>query len=182
MLRRRAIPDDQFGEGLALVGDELIQLTWKAGLARRFDVETFEVVGRHLYEGEGWGLCFDGEQLVMSDGSDELEFRDPNTFEVLGSVAVTVAGAPLARLNELECVDDVVWANVWKTNAIVRIDPAGGQVTGVLDLSGIIEPHPAATRSSSVLNGIAYDEEAGTYLITGKRWPELIEITVAEPA
>jgi glutamine cyclotransferase len=142
-------------------------------------VDTFQIERRHRYEGEGWGLCHDGERLVMSDGSDELTFRDPLTFEEVGSVAVTVAGRPLHRLNELECVGDAVWANVWKTDAIARIDPADGQVTGVLDLAGIIEPHPAAADSAAVLNGIAYDAVADTFLITGKRWPELIEIRVS---
>ena len=179
VLRLRDIPADQFGEGLALVGDELIQLTWTRGVARRFDAETFEVVRRHRYDGEGWGLCYDGQRLVMSDGGTSLEFRDATTFDVLGEVEVTVQGTPLSELNELECVGDEVWANVWNTDAIVRIDPADGRVTGVLDLRGIIEPHPADARSTSVLNGIAYDAAADTFLVTGKRWPELIEIRVS---
>ena len=179
VLRIRRLPDEQFGEGLALVGDELIQLTWRRGLARRFEAETFELIRRHRYEGQGWGLCFDGQRLVMSDGSDELEFRDPVTFEVLGSVEVTLMGESLRRLNELECVADDVWANVWYSDTIVRIDPTDGRVTGVLDLSGIIEPHPADTNRGSVLNGIAYDAAADTFLVTGKRWPELLEIRVA---
>ncbi len=179
VLRVRRIPDEQFGEGLALVGDELVQLTWLRGLARRFDAETFELIRRHRYEGQGWGLCYDGQRLVMSDGSDVLEFRDPLTFEVQESVAVTLSGEPLSRLNELECVAGEVWANVWYTDMIVRIDADDGRVTGVLDLGEIIEPHPTATLGSSVLNGIAYDAEADTFLITGKRWPELIEIRVA---
>lgn len=180
VLRRRRIPDDQFGEGLAAVGDQLIQLTWLDGLARRFEAHTFELVGRYRYEGQGWGLCFDGRRLIMSDGSDELEFRDPDTFEVLGSVAVTVGGRPLDRLNELECVDGSVWANVWKRDAIVRIDPADGRVTGVLDLAGIVEPHPVQADPGNVLNGIAYDPATETFLVTGKRWPELIEIRLVD--
>jgi glutamine cyclotransferase len=180
VLRQRSIPDDQFGEGLAAVGDELIQLTWMDGLARRFEAHTFELVGRYRYEGQGWGLCFDGRRLVMSDGSDELEFRDPHTFEVLGSVAVTVGGRPLYRLNELECVHGSVWANVWKRDAIVRIDPADGRVTGLLDLAGIVEPHPAQADPGNVLNGIAYDPATETFLVTGKRWPELIEIRLVD--
>ncbi|MEX1345456.1 MAG: glutaminyl-peptide cyclotransferase [Candidatus Limnocylindrales bacterium] len=180
VLRLRPLPDDEFGEGLAAIGDELVQLTWMRGLARRFDARTFEVVGRHRYEGQGWGLCYDGQRLIMSDGSDELEFRDPHTFEVLGSVSVTVGGQSLARLNELECVDGEVWANIWKRDLIVRIDPADGHVTGVLDLAGIIEPHPALADPGDVLNGIAYDTATETFLVTGKRWPELIEIRVLD--
>jgi glutaminyl-peptide cyclotransferase len=181
VLRSRSQPDEQFAEGLALVGNELIQLTWQSGLARRFDEDTFELLRRHRYEGEGWGLCYDGERLVMSDGSDELSFRDATTFELTGSVAATLAGEPISRLNELECVDDVVWANVWQTDLIVRIDPVDGRVTGVLDLAGIISPDPAEADRDAVLNGIAYDGESGTFLVTGKLWPELIEIRVMEP-
>lgn len=178
LLRSRALPDDQFGEGLALVGDELVQLTWKAGLARRFEAATFDVLERQRYEGQGWGLCHDGERLVMSDGSDRLTFRDPATFVMLGSVAVTAAGQPLTRINELECVEDEVWANVWLTDTIARIDPADGRVTGLLDLAAVIEPHPRTADAAAVLNGIAYDAVADTFLVTGKRWPELIEIRV----
>ncbi len=180
--RTVASPPDHFAEGLALVEDELIQLTWHAGQARRYDVDTFELVGTHEYEGEGWGLCFDGERLVMSDGSSRLTFRDPQTFAAMGTVDVTVDGVPVSRLNELECVDGSVWANVWLTDAIVRIDPTDGRVTGLLDLDGIIVPHPAEAESGAVLNGIAYDPTAGTFLVTGKLWPELIEIRVSDPA
>ena len=179
VLRSRALPADQFGEGLALVGDELVQLTWKEGLARRFEAETFEVVAHHRYGGEGWGLCHDGERLVMSDGSDRLTFRHPVTFEELGSVAVTADGEPLTSLNELECDDGEVWANIWLTDAIARIDPADGRVTGLLDLAAVIEPHPTEADAAAVLNGIAYDAAADTFLDTGKRWPQLIEIRVA---
>jgi glutaminyl-peptide cyclotransferase len=180
VLRRRSQPDSQFSEGLASVGPELIQLTWTDGLARRYDADSLGLRGWHRYEGQGWGLCFDGERLVMSDGSDRLTFRDATSFEVLGSVGVTIAGEPRDRLNELECVGDEVWSNVWLTDIIVRIDPADGRVTGILDMTGIIDPHPAALASDNVLNGIAYDQEAGTYLVTGKRWPEMIEIRIDE--
>ncbi len=180
VLRIAASPAGLFAEGLARVDDELIQLTWQAGIAWRHDLDTFELLGTHAYAGEGWGLCYDGEHLVMSDGSERLTFRDPQTFEVVGSVAVVVDGAPLRRLNELECVDGSVWANVWYTDAIVRIDPADGEVEGVLDLRGLIEPHPADADAGAVLNGIAYDAEADTFLVTGKHWPEMIEIRLSE--
>lgn len=181
VVRLQPLPDRWFGEGLALVDDELVQLTWKAGVALRRDVDTFELLTTHRYEGEGWGLCYDGSRLVMSDGSDELLFRDPESFEPAGSVSVTYLGERLRRLNELECVDGAVWANVWKTDLIVRIDPGNGRVTGVLDLAGIVHPHPREADSSAVLNGIAWDAEASTFLVTGKDWPELIEIRVIEP-
>ena len=180
VLRRRALQDERFGEGLALVGDRLIQLTWQNGIATAWDVETFEPLASYEYEGEGWGLCHDGTRLVMSDGSDHLTFRDPETFAVLGDVTVTLDGEPLAALNELECVDGAVWANVYQTDRIVRIDPGSGAVTGTLDLDGIMEPRPDDAQHRAVLNGIAYDRVADTFLVTGKLWPELIEIRVTE--
>jgi glutaminyl-peptide cyclotransferase len=176
IIRAAAPPDDAYGEGLALVDDELVQLSWKEGLAFRWDLETFDLRGTYAYDGEGWGLCDDGERLVMSDGSATLTFRDRHTFEVLGTVAITLEGVPISRLNELECVGGEVWANVWETDAIVRIDPATGRVTGLLDTTGIIEPHPALADPGAVLNGIAHDPVAGTFLITGKRWPTLFAI------
>ena len=182
VLRSLALPDEWFGEGLALLDEDLVQITWHAGIAMRRDVETFEPVDTYDYEGEGWGLCFDDERLVMSDGSDRLIFRDAGTFEATGSVAVTFEGQPLQRLNELECVGGSVWANVWGSDAIVRIDPADGRVDGLLDLRGILEPHPAASDPGAVLNGIAWDATTGTFLVTGKLWPELIEIRVSDPA
>jgi glutamine cyclotransferase len=182
LLRIAELPDDQFGEGLALVQDRLIQLTWQEGLARVWDAATFEPLGTFAYQGEGWGLCYDGQRLVMSDGSDRLTFRDAETFEVTGSVRIEHAVEPALRLNELECVDGLVWANVWLTDTIVRIDPALGQVTGTLDLAGILgQPQAIGEEAPDVLNGIAWDAATGTFLVTGKRWPELIEIRVSDP-
>ncbi len=208
MLRSAPLPDSQFGEGLALVGDRLVQLTWQEGVANTWDVATFEPLGAFDYEGEGWGLCYDGQRLVMSDGSDRLTFRDPVTFEVIGSVRVEGAGAAGFRLNELECVDGMVWANAWLTDTIVRIDPDQGTITGTLDLAGLLEQAPpaeatAATSAPSaaraerapsasptappsapppdVLNGIAWDAAQGTFLVTGKLWPALFEIRVNDP-
>jgi glutamine cyclotransferase len=180
VLRSVALPGDHFGEGLALVDDRLVQLTWRNGVATSWDAERFEALETYDYEGQGWGLCYDGHRLVMSDGSDQLTFRDPETFAVLGSVSVTSNAEPVARLNELECVAESVWANVWGSDQIVRIDPSTGYVDGVLDLAGVMEPDPAADDGKAVLNGIAYDAAADTLLVTGKRWPELIEIRVEQ--
>lgn len=180
ILRSVALPSEHFGEGLALVGDRLIQLTWLAGVATARSADTFELRQTYDYEGQGWGLCYDGERLVMSDGSDVLTFRDAATFEELGSVSVSLLGEPVRRINELECVAGSVWANVWTTDIIVRIDPVDGRVTGLLDLTGILEPHPALDDTSAVPNGIAYDVSADTFLVTGKLWPELIEIRVSQ--
>jgi glutamine cyclotransferase len=167
-----------YGEGLAVAGDHLLQLTWKDGVALAWDPDTFELLGSHPYSGEGWGLCSDGRRLVMSDGSDTLTFRDPATFEVTGSVAVTVMDNPLVKINELECVDGEVWANVWETPYIVRIDPATGVVTGALDLTGLADPDPSASDPGAVLNGIAYDPSSDTFLVTGKLWPTMYELRV----
>jgi glutamine cyclotransferase len=178
---RSVSPDGpEYGEGLALVDDRFIQLTWQDGVALLWDADTFAPAGRIPYAGEGWGLCHDGERLIMSDGSETLTFRDPTTFDTIGSVAVTLRGEPLDRLNELECVEGWVWANVWETDEIVRIDPATGVVTGILDASGLIEPHPALVDPGAVLNGIAFDPAAGTFLLTGKLWPSLFEVRLVE--
>jgi len=178
--RTVSLRDELFGEGLALVADRLIQLTWQSGEATARDKESFRALDTFEFDGEGWGLCYDGQRLVMSDGSDTLTFRDPVTFETVGSLDVTLDGQPVRNLNELECVEGAVWANVWFSDRILRIDPSNGRVDGVLDLDGIIDPNPAIARSSNVLNGIAYDAEADTFLVTGKRWPEMIEIRIDE--
>jgi glutamine cyclotransferase len=169
-----------FGEGLAQVGDRLIQLTWQQQQALVWSADTLEPEGSFDYQGEGWGLCFDGRRLVMTDGSSSLTFRDAVTFEVIGEVSVMLDGQPIDRLNELECVDGSVWANVWETDSIVRIDPASGEVTGVLDASGLITPHPALFDPGAVLNGIAYDPATDTWLLTGKLWPSMFEVRLVE--
>lgn len=193
VLRALHLPDWQFGEGLALVDDRLIQLTWQEGIAHTWDAATLESEGTFDYEGEGWGLCYDGQRLVMSDGSDRLTFREPGTFEVTGSVRVQSVGLGDLRLNELECVDGMVWANAWLTDTVLRIDPAKGQVTGTLDLTGLLEEgqglepptvEPQASPALAppdVLNGIAWDAASGTFLVTGKLWPALFEIRVNDP-
>ncbi len=179
VIRSVPLPGDLYGEGLAQVADRFIQLTWKDGVALVWDAATLTQAGTFDYAGEGWGLCDDGTRLVMSDGSPRLTFRDPSTFDVLGSVGVTVHGVPVERLNELECVDGSVWANVWETPWIVRIDPATGNITGVLDMTGLITPDPSLADRGAVLNGIAYDPDRDTFLVTGKRWPSMFEVRVS---
>lgn len=172
--RRVAVPQQYFAEGLALVGDRLIQLTWQEKVAFVYDLATFEKKGEFHYDGEGWGLCYDGRRLVMSDGSDRLTFRDPKTFAPTGSVNVTYSGRPAFQLNELECVDGMVYANVWGSDAILRIDPRTGRTTAVIDASGLLTPDEAAR--AEVLNGIAWDPAKKTFLITGKNWPKVFEV------
>lgn len=182
MVRLVALDARYFGEGLALVGDRLIQLTWQEGTAFVYDRATFERVGTFSYEGEGWGLCFDGEALYMSDGSATLTRRDPETFEVLETVEVTLRGEPVALLNELECAKGRVYANVFTTDVIVRIDPASGRVQGVVDASALLSAEERARLTrDAVLNGIAYNPEADTFYLTGKLWPKLFEVRFVAP-
>lgn len=179
VLRRIDLPEEYFGEGIALVDGKLIMLTWREGTALVFDVETFEQSGSFSYSGEGWGLCFNGEQLVMSDGSSTLQFRDPRTFELLDTQQVTYQGAPLRNLNDLACADGLIYANVWLTRYIVRIKP-DGEVDAVFDMSGLLSEAEWATLdpSAEVLNGLAWNEASGTLLVTGKRWPRLFELRI----
>jgi glutamine cyclotransferase len=175
VLRRADLGDEYFGEGLAAVGDRLVQLTWRSGLAFVFDRDSFAPVGQFRYDGEGWGLCDDGSRLVMSDGTPRLTFRDRTTFAALGQVEVTDGGAPVDELNELECVGGKVLANVWHSDRIARIDPATGRVDGWLDAASL---RPAGAGAEDVLNGIAYDPASDTYLLTGKRWPSLYRVRI----
>lgn len=175
VLRRVDLGQQYFGEGLAQVGDQLIQLTWTTGKALVYNLLDFRKIGEHEYEGEGWGLCYDGEHLVMSNGSDRLTFRDPQSFAVVRELTVTHSGRPLKHLNELECVDDVVYANIWMTEKIVAIDPGSGQVTADIDASGLLTP--AEEKGTDVMNGIAYDPRNGHFFITGKYWPKVFEVT-----
>lgn len=165
---------EYFGEGLALVDKRLIQITWRENTALVYDLETFEQVDQFTYEGEGWGIDFDGERLVMSNGSNFLTFRDPVTFEVLGSVAVTHAGRPLMSLNELECYGGFVYANLWMRDEIAKIDPNSGQVVEMINAVGLLSD--AEREGTDVLNGIAVDRETGSFYLTGKKWPALFEV------
>jgi glutaminyl-peptide cyclotransferase len=156
-------------------------LTWKDGIARSWDAATFDELATYPYQGQGWGLCFDGQRLVMSDGSDSLTFRDPTTFERLGTVTL-IHDLPGLQLNELECVDGEIWANAYRTDTIVRIDPTSGRLTGLLDLSSLRQLGGADAEGWDVLNGIAFDASTDTYLVTGKLWSEVFEIRLLEGA
>ncbi len=177
VLDRVDLPPGEFGEGLARVEGRLVQLTWRSGLAHVYDLSTFEAERSHRYSTEGWGLCFDGSRLVMSDGSDRLFFRDPTTFALRSQVSVRAGGSPVSQLNELECVGDRVYANVWQTNRIVVIDPESGQVVAEVDASGLLTASEQAR--ADVLNGIAFVPETGRFLVTGKLWPKIFEVELA---
>lgn len=163
-----------FGEGLAKVGDRLIQLTWREEVALTYEVETFHELGRLNYSGEGWGLTYDGTSLVMSDGSDVLTFRDPKSFAVQRRLPITLKGRPMSLLNELEFADGSVYANIWQKRDIVRIEPLTGHVTAVIDASRL--PYQSKEPSEDVLNGIAYIPGRRTFLLTGKLWPKIFEV------
>lgn len=178
VLRTFRFPPQFFAEGLTKVGANLIVLTWKEQTAFVLDAATFAERGRITYAGEGWGICALGDEVVTSDGTDVLTFRDPATFAVRRTVAVRLDGAPVRQLNELECAGNLVYANVWQTDRILRIVAGLGVVDGVLDLPDL---RPAATRADpeAVLNGIAIDRQTGRVLVTGKRWPSMFELRLA---
>jgi glutaminyl-peptide cyclotransferase len=173
---------DLFGEGITVAGDTIWQITWQDGVAIRRDRTTLAEQQRVTYEGEGWGLCHDpdADRLIMSDGSDRLTIRDVGTFAAEGEVAVRDdAGEPLTRINELECVPDKdgrvqVWANIWQTDEIVRIDPASGRVTATVDLADLLPEEDRA--GADVLNGIAHIPGTDEFLVTGKLWPTMFRV------
>jgi len=176
---------DYFGEGIERIGDKIIQLTWTDGQAFVYDLSTFKVVDTLTYTGEGWGMCSDGRHLYQSDSTNYLVLRDLDSFDMIVRFLVTFNGQPLAPnlLNELECVDASVYANLWQTDFIVRIDKMNGTITAVIDASSLLTAEErAALDSSQVLNGIAYNPETKTFFITGKQWPKLFEVQfVAAP-
>ena len=175
VLQQADLPPNYFGEGLALWEDTLLQITWLEETGFIYDLEDFSLLGQFTYPTEGWGLTHDGERLIMSDGSHRLYFLDPGTFEITGQVEVTDQGEPVERINELEHIQGEVYANIWLTDEIVRIDPGTGEVLGWIDLAGIL-PEALRAPDTDVLNGIAYDPAGDRLFVTGKNWPVLYEI------
>jgi glutamine cyclotransferase len=167
-----------FAEGLALVDDELYQLTWQLGTAFVYGLDDFRLRETFSYDGEGWGLTYDGDELIMSDGTADLRFVDPEDFSVTRTLTVMDGEQPIVELNELEYIDGEVWANVWYDDRIARIDPDDGHVLGWIDLSAL---YPAAQRpSEAVVNGIAWDPAADRIFVTGKLWPAIFEIRLPQ--
>ncbi len=166
------LPAEDFAEGLTLTDDAIWQITWQEHHAYKRDPVTLDVIETVEYEGEGWGICYDGERLVMSDGSDTLTFRDPVTFEETGTLAVADdGGTPVFSINELECSNGTVWANIWQTDQIIGIDPESGNLQAEVDASGLLSPEESA--GADVLNGIAKAEGDGEFYLTGKHWPKM---------
>lgn len=179
IIKRFPLPERYFGEGLAAVDGRLVQLTYREQTGFVYDRDTLEVLQEFRYQGEGWGLTYDGRNLIMSDGSAKLHFLDPASHRRQRSLKVTRMGEVMGSLNELEYVEGRIYANVWLRNIIVEIDAITGHVTGEADLSELADRH--AVSPDSVLNGIAYHSRNGTFLVTGKFWPALYEIKLHAP-
>ncbi len=175
ILLKKALKKNLFGEGIAELDGKFYQLTWESRNGFIYDAESLQQLGTFNYNGEGWGLTTDGKALIVSDGSDRLRFLHPKTFRVLREVFVKRGGKPVDRLNELEFIEGEIFANVWHTEEIVRINPVDGNVVGVIDLTGIY-PDAGRLNPEFVLNGIAYDTEAKKLYVTGKCWPKIYEI------
>ncbi len=174
VLERSAVDPNLFGEGLALVGDRLLQLTWKAGIALVYDLASLQPIDEYGFNGQGWGLAYDGRRLVMSDGTNRLTFRDLDDFRWLSTLEVTLAGRPVNQLNELEFASGDLYANVWGEERIVRIDPDSGEVEAVIDASSLLSPDEKSR--VDVLNGIAYDPVSRTFWLTGKFWNKMFQV------
>jgi glutamine cyclotransferase len=168
------LADEYFGEGIVVIEDRIYQLTWQSHVAFLYDRESFELLDQFSYPTEGWGLTFDGQDLIMSDGSSTLFRRNPDTFEEIGRIEVRDGTQAVNLLNELEYIDNSIWANIWQTDEIVIINPSSGRVTGRIDLRGLLPSEAEA--AAEVLNGIAYDETNDRVFVTGKFWPTLFEI------
>ena len=179
VLQSVPIPPGRFGEGMAPWGKEMISLTWQHGEAYRWDRATLRQTGTFRYMGEGWGLTQNGRDLIMSDGTAELRFLDPATFEERRRITVTANGQPVTQLNELEWVKGEILANVWMSPVIARIDPRTGNVLGWIDLAPLVRQ--SARSEEAVLNGIAYDPAKDRLFVTGKNWSRLFEIKLTAP-
>jgi glutamine cyclotransferase len=181
VLQQRELDEAYFGEGLTAVGDRVLTLTWKGGKGFIWDPETLEPEGEFAYAGEGWGLTHDATRLILSDGTAALRFLDPATLVETGRVPVTLQGRPISRINELEWIEGEVFANLWQTDYILRINPTTGAITGIIDLTGLMPDRSGLDPTDAVLNGIAWDPEGRRLFVTGKNWPKLFEIRLTGP-
>lgn len=177
VLKLHRLPPSYFAEGMTILNGKIYQLTWTAGKCFVYGLERFDVQNEFSYQGQGWGLAHDGQRLIMSDGSHRLRFIDPATFTTEEVVEVLLNGRPLKRLNELEYVRGEVYANIWQTHSIARIDPLSGKVLGLIDVSGLAARF-SPIRRVDVANGIAYDNIGDRLFITGKLWPKLFHVTL----
>ena len=178
VLQKLSLPAHYFGEGISVVGDRIVQLTWQSEVGFVWGLHDFKLQNKFTYRGEGWGLTTDGKNLYFSDGTDEIRVLDGKTLTETRRIRVRESGRPLKDLNELEWVEGEILANVWQTDRIVKINPLDGRVTGSIDLTGILPP--AERAGTDVLNGIAYDAAAKRLFVTGKLWPKLFEIKLVK--
>ena len=178
VVQRYDLPSAYFGEGIIHWKDRLIQLTYKTEVGFVYNLSTFETERRFEYPGEGWAMTQDGKNIFMSDGTAQIRIWDPETLQELRRITVTDQGQPVPNVNELEWVKGEIYANIWETDRIARIDPATGRVVGWIDLAGLLSPNErlAGPEGTDVLNGIAYDAKGNRLFVTGKRWPKLFEI------
>lgn len=168
-----------FGEGITILNDKVYQLTWKAQRGFVYDANNLNLTSQFSYRGEGWGLTNNGNELILSNGSDKLQFINPNDFSISRVIPVTLNGKPISRLNELEWINGAIYANIWQTNLLVIITPTTGEVSAYVDLSNLLAKELTTTKTD-VLNGIAYDAEQQRLLITGKYWPKIFHIELVE--
>ncbi|HIZ14698.1 MAG TPA: glutaminyl-peptide cyclotransferase [Candidatus Tidjanibacter faecipullorum] len=181
VLQRTRLDRQYFGEGIALFGDRIYQLTWVTGKAYVYDAQNFRPVRTFVYDGEGWGLTTDGKYLYMSDGSERIAVRDPETFGIVRTFEVTSQGYPVDQLNELEWIDGLIWANRYLYDEVVMIDPRSGHVVGVIDFSDLQAPEDVLPQTD-VFNGIAYDAETGAIYVTGKNWNKVYRVKIVKVA
>ncbi len=177
VLQELEVPPEYFGEGLAILNEKAYQLTYTTDKAFVYDLKTFKKEGEFFYEGEGWGLTTDGKSLIMSDGTEHVRFRDPANFSVQRTIDVTLNGQTITNVNELEYIKGEIYANVWKTPDVLRIDPASGKVVGVIDFSGLLTKDDF-NQPIDVMNGIAYDAAGDRLFVTGKWWPKVFEVRI----
>jgi glutaminyl-peptide cyclotransferase len=177
VVKRANLPDEYFGEGIALFKSQIFQLTWQSGVAFTYELQDFRPLRQFSYKGEGWGLTTDGRDLFMSDGSNVIRVLDPGTFAEKRHITVHDGSTRIQELNELEFVDGQIFANIWHSNRIARISPQTGAVVGWIDLQGLLSP-VYRLDPEAVLNGIAYDSENKRLLVTGKLWPRIFQIKV----
>ena len=174
------VPGQYFGEGIVNWGKQLLSLTWTSQVGFVRDLTNFRVQRQFKYVGEGWALTQDGKRIIMSDGTAELRFLDPDTLAESGRLRVTLGGKPIRYLNELEWVKGEIYANVWQTHWIVRINPVSGEIIGLIDLTGLLPDADRVPGQTDVLNGIAYDEKHDRLFVTGKNWPKVFEIRLRD--
>lgn len=176
-IKKISLDKKYFGEGITILNNKIYQMTWKEKICFVYDAKTFSKLKELTYDGEGWGMTNNGKQIIMSDGSNNLYFRDPETFKVLNIVGVSDNNGPVGNINELEYVNGFILANIWQSDIIIKIDPESGKVLGKADFSGTKEKYfPEALEKAEVLNGIAYDSTTKRLFITGKYWPKIFEV------